>query len=498
MPTPMPTPYRNLSRDIETKDYNAQNLQSGIEDAKARFKLIAEQYHKNPNIPLEESYNRAYQDLLNRTNRMEGVKTKARELEIQQKNEQVPPKQSSFDRSPSSIDLSSIVDAFGDRSPAATLATVEPAPEEELQPKVPGPYAPPKLPPAQQAAGIVKDIRSAGVGAIGDKAQVDNKNTNTDTKTLNYLIGAPEIKSVAEAYGGSDAWKRQAAGLDDLEHLIALDAKRKAAQSSVDLSPMGAYVDAQNSLYGKKSNYATALKGTPIEETSLKDMGEIQRRRADMAKELINAVKSSKVGQFVDANGNTVAIQAGVVPNNMAMQLGRMQMSDVAALKKATDSSLKENDNKLESINQAIGRVRSNGPAEIASIPALFERMDTGSTRILAGLLGMEKADQAAIPSIQQWFKTQFSGRLTAHSQQVMLERLNNAAARAGEERAAKEADLREYSKSLRHLQPNDVENIVGSHAKMPIKGYPAASQASDPAKIKSEFEQFKKLMEGR
>lgn len=505
MLSPTPTPYRNIGRDVENEDLNAAHLQMGVEDARARLKAASQQYHATPAVPQEQIYNKASQDLIDRINAVENAKTRARELELKAKPTPIPSKiktkdsiengqptvefpgmdvsQQPTEKSP----LQHILDAFIPPVEAATNSKTTNAPDFHA------PMAAPVV-PAQRAAQAVQTIRNSGVGQTGDKAIVDEKNTAKTTTTNPLLLDANDIDTVGSAIRGTPEWQRQSRGLDDLEYLTGLEAQRNANKFSADLSPLGAYLDYQNTLHGKPTNLEKGLHMAPLEDTSLKDMGEIQRRRADMAKELINTIKASKVGQIVTQDGQVVGYTGGVQipkPNNPTSN-ANLGMRAIQNLKKASDAAFKDNDEQYKTLNSLIERVKGNNSADIGAIPAILEVADTGSKRILAGILGMEKYDPSIAGSLGQWFSTNFKGKLSEHSQQVLMTRLQAALERARQERGAKEAEVRQYAKSL-PVQPSDVENIVGAHAKMPGKGYPTASGSgkNNPDDEKAHMKMF-------
>jgi hypothetical protein len=506
MPIATPTPYKNINRLMEDEEMNATHLEEGVNDARARLKAASEQYKARPGAPEEAIRNKAAQDLIERINAVERAKSRAKEIEIKNKSKVKTkdsldeqgnpviefPEMDVEKKKPKPSMLQAIMNAFAPSAGAATVSEAKGAPESHH------PMVAPQE-PTLKAAQVIQGLRAAGVGSIGDKAQVEQKDQAKTTTTNPLLLDENDINTIGNAIRKTPEWQRQEQGLDDIESLIALEAQSNAKKNSVDLSPLGAYLDYQNTLRGTPTELAKSLKMAPVEDTTLKDMGEIQRRRADLSKELINTVKASKMGQVVTQDGQVIGYAGGITPNNLPMQMARMRQSDVAALKRATDTAFKDNDEQLKIINSVAERIKSNTPSEIGALRATLEVMDTGSKRILAGILGMEAYDQALDAEISQWFKTKFSGTLTPHSQKVLLTRMQNAAARARQERAAKEADLREYAKSLRALQPGDVENLVGSHSKMTKSAYPTATEAStasDPNKMKAEFDQFKKMMQ--
>jgi len=492
MATPTPTPYRNLKKDIENEDLNAEHLQLGVEDAKARLKAASEQYKAMPGVPQEDIRNKAAQDLIERTNAVEKAKTRARELEIKAKptkgtkgylDESGQPiiefpemDISAPSRGPAS-DLSALLQLAGNAvAPSAEAATVAST--------TGGPsFHPPMVAPAQKAAQAVQNIRASGVGRIGDKAQVDEKNNFRITDTKPYLIDKNDVEAIGGAFRETPEWQRQERGLDDLESLIGLEAQRNAQKTSVDLSPLGAYLDYQNTLSGRPTNLARGLKMDPLQDTSIKDMGEIQRRRGDMAKELINTIKASKVGQIVTQDGQVLGYTGGVnVPRPASSSSGQnLRLREVNALRKYTDASFKEPEHQLSAINSMISRIASENPAYIGALPAKLEQMDTGNQRILLGLIGMETYDQSAPARLSQYLKTLTNGTLTDHTKALLLDRLKRSAEDTKLKMASAEEDVRDFSKSLRSLDNSDVENIVGSKVKTTEKAYPRAMAIEKP-----------------
>lgn len=462
MPTPTPTPYRNLQMDIANEEDNAEHLQLGIEDAKARLKAASEQYKAMPGIPQEKIRDKAAQDLLDRTNRLEKVKSKAKEMEVPEK--------------PSNFDLGSIINAFVPSAGAATLSETTGGPT--FHPPMVTPQA-----PVQKAAQAVQGLRAAGVGRIGDKAQVEGKSSSKITSTTPFTMDPAYIKTTGDEFRNTPEWQRQDRGLNDLEHLVQLDAHRNASKSNVDLSALGAYEDAQNSRYGIKSNLQSGLKGAPIEDTSLKDMGEIQRRRGDMAKELINSVKATKFGQTIiqDSDGNSYlgGIQIPKPSNPSSGQ--NLRLREVNALRKYTDATFKEPEHQLSTINNMISRIESENPSYIGALPAKLEQMDTGNQRVLLGLIGMETYDQSAPARLAQYLKKLTNGTLTEHTKALLMDRLKRSAEDTHLKFSSAEEDVRDFSKSLRTLDPSDVENIVGSKVKVTKKSYPRAMNVGKP-----------------
>lgn len=515
MPMPSSSPYQNLGRDVENQDDNAENLRSGVEDAQAQFDAAAKQYHSARGKPQEAIYNKAYQNLLDHKNRAAESFSKARELEVQAKDAQPKTPTQDFttptggqgiefkdgmDLSPkakpsSSLDLTSLLKMAGDSilpsSEGSTLTAAEKAPL--------GPYSPtaaqasvPEM--ASKAASAIRTMRSAGVGAMGDKASVAGTQKGGTTDTRSYLISPDDIESIGGAVRATPEWQRQSAGLDDLDNLVQLQAHRNAQKHSLDLSPLGAYLDYRNAQSGTPTKIAPELKGQEIEDNSLKDMGEIQRRRADLSKELVNTIKAAKVGTFSAQDAYNYAYNGGISPNTVGMQQSRMHDSDVKELKRATDMAFKDNDEQYKTLNSLFERVQGNNPADIGAIPAILEVADTGSKRILAGILGMEKYDPSIQGSLGQWFATNFKGKLSEHSQQMLMNRLKSGLERVAQERQAKEMSTREYAKSLEHLHPNDPDQVVGAHAKLPVQGYPTATGIHNKAKPLSADDEKAKM----
>lgn len=413
-------------------------------------------------------------------------------------------------RSPASgVDYNSILNAFVPSAEAAVKKPVVPQkkvvqPQKVVAaPQALAPQAPDALGDAAKKAATIQDILRNGNSNEGGKSAVFSKNLRNQTITNPLLINDYDIESVGNAIRKTPEWKQQAEGLNDLEHLIALQSQKESNKTHLDLSPLGAYIDYQNKLIGQPTNIAESLKGSPEEEPSLKEMGEIQRRRADMAKELINTIKASKVGQIVTQDNVQSGFNAGVTPTATAMQRARFGLQGVEQLKKATDSAFKDNDEQMKAINTISQRIANSkvNPSEGGSIPALLEVMDTGSKRILAGVLNMEGYDPSIVGQAKGAFQKYVHGTTVEEQRHYVLDRLKQAAIRAREERDARAADLRQYARSL-PVNPFDVENIVGSHYQMTDKGYKSASEAGrsvEPKdKQKTDFENFKKLMEGK
>ncbi len=330
MPTPTPTPYRNIRSDIENEEANASHLEEGLADAHARLKIASEQYRAKPGIPEEEIRNKAAKEVEDRTNAVVRAKNRAKELEIQQKMKGAPkvktkdsvdeegnpviqfPEMLLQNEQPSRNLASSAMDLLkmGANSvmPSAEAASVAATPNTS------GFHPPMMLPEqaAQNVASSVLGLRNAGVGKIGDKAQIDTKNNQKIKDAKDYLIGRQEVEDIGGAFRSTPEWQRQERGLDDLEQLIGFQAQANAGKNSVDLSPLGAYLDYQNTLRGKPTNLAQSLKMAPVGDSSIKDMAEVQRRRADMSKEMINAIKAAKVGQIVTENGQYLGTIGGI------------------------------------------------------------------------------------------------------------------------------------------------------------------------------------------
>lgn len=408
------------------------------------------------------------------------------------------------ERDPASgVDYSSILNAF---VPSAEAAPKKPLPKKVIPvaAQVTTPVAQIPRDPMLQSADTAAEIQSILRGNNpneGYKSSVNSKTTRNRTVTNPLLLNDYDIETVGGAIRNTPEWKQQAEGLGDLEHLIALNAQREAKKTHVDLSPLGAYVDYQNSQMGHPTNLAANLKGTPQEETSLKEMGEIQRRRADMAKELINTIKASKMGQIVTQEGGQSGFSAGVSPSAMAMQRAHLGLQGVEQLKKATDSAFKDNDEQLKAINVIAQRIANSkvNPSEGGSIPALLEVMDTGSKRILAGVLNMEGYDPSISGQFKAGLQKYIHGTTVEEQRGYLLDRLKQAAIRAREERDAKADDLRQYARSL-PVNPFDVQNIVESRYKMSDKGYKTAAETSrgeaKPKDEQSEFQKFQQMME--
>lgn len=260
-----------------------------------------------------------------------------------------------------------------------------------------------------------------------------------------------------QALRQSPEWQRQSQGLDQLQHLVSLEAMNNAKKTSVDLSPLGAYLDYQNSLRGKPTNIAKSAQVAPIEETSIKDLGEIQRRRGDMVKELAGVLKQPAGS----VNG----------PNNLHFR-------ETSALRKYTDNLFKEPAHQLSVINNMVDRVKSENPSYIGALPAKLEQMDTGQQRVLLGLIGMETYDNSAPAKLSQYLKTLSSGQLSDHTKALLIDRLNRSADDAHLNLQALEEDARAYANTLPSVGGSDIEGIVGSKIKTIKKANPRAMAA--------------------
>jgi len=180
----------------------------------------------------------------------------------------------------------------------------------------------PKAPMQPQAPTVpVSSYGRVGIGGIpnGIRTTANNK-TTVKTPTP---VDTGYYQNIGDSLRQLPEWQRQSQGLNDLDTLVKLEAQNKAKKFDVDLSPLGSYLDAQNSRFGEKSNYAEGLKGQPVENDALKNNAEIQRRRADQAKEFINAIKAAKFGQTIDENG----VQRSNTPLNINIQQGRLDQN---------------------------------------------------------------------------------------------------------------------------------------------------------------------------
>lgn len=396
MATPAPSPYKNISRSIQDEEMNAQHLEEGVLDARARLKAASEQYSKAPGVPQEEIRKKAAEDLVNRINAVERAKSRAKEIEIQNKKPTPTPAPIEFKEGldvvqrPEKSSLQSILDAFVPSSEAATLSETKGAPA--FHPPMAAP-----MQPVQKAAAAVQGLRSAGVGQIGDKAQIDEKTNFRTTETKPYLIDENDVNVIGDAFRGTPEWQRQAAGLDDLEKLIGLQAQRNASKTSVDLSPLGAYLDYQNTLRGKPTNLAQGLKMAPVADTSLQDMSEVQRRRGDMAKELINTIKAAKVGQIVTQDGQIVGYTGGLnipKPSNPSTGQARLDQSNWRLALAEKHKLFDKSDAAMGSLNTLVREMGEQIPSDLNRIQIQRAMVDMNGMRPALAEVMMEAGNQ--------------------------------------------------------------------------------------------------------
>ncbi len=413
----MAPPYRNIDRDIENEDWNADQLQPGIEDARHKLEVGSKVMQVQPSWGNEANYNGAIKNLIDKINAQGRIRSKARQLEI----DKLPPKESRFEpssmpsRDPSSV--ASVLQLAGGVQPAEAAKTTD-------TPGFHPPMAAPQQGPAQKAAAAVQELRGAGVGKIGDKASVEEK-VKTDTRKINPNI--QDIGQIAAEMRGLPEWQQQQKGLNDISHLLGLEAQRNAAKTSVDLSPIGAYEDMINSKYGTKSNLAKSWQMAPIEDTSIKDLSEVQRRRADMAKELINAVRATHVGQNItqDTNGNTWVGGLQVPkPDNGALN-NRLANTQRQQFTQMGDKIL-ENSNKQKAGLDSLGAILgSNNPASIGRVPLKRAVADVaGNGRVNMYDMFVESGSQAFITKNLQKLETLKSGKMTPENLDLLTDAL--------------------------------------------------------------------------
>ena len=240
-----------------------------------------------------------------------------------------------------------------------------------------------------QSAKDISQARAMGLGRLGDSLKFAGANKETDTQT--HLISPQDISSIGGSIRDTPEWKRQAQGLDDLDALTQLEAQRKANKFNVDLSPLGAYLDYQNTLQGRPTNLAASLKGQPAEETSIKDLGDIQRRRADQAKELINTIKAAKLGQLVTQNGE--AWNWVLQPPKPTSAIGNERLANTKRQQftQWADGLYKPSDMQKSAHDTLIAILQKNNPADIGRIPMKRAIADMqGAGRVAVQEMSME------------------------------------------------------------------------------------------------------------
>lgn len=490
MLTPTPTPYRNLVKDAENEDLNADHLEMGIADAKARLEGASRQYHSSPSIPNETIYNKAVQDLLDRTNARDRAKTKARELEIQAKPTPTatPEPSSTPSRSPSS--LQSILDAFMPSSEGATLAGPDTsAPSVATAPLGPTPPPLTAQDAVAKAGAIPGELRKAGAGKIGDKASMEEKDTNKITDTKSYLMDKGDFDSIGGAARSTPEWQRQEQGLKDLDKVIELEALRNSKKTSVDLSPLGSYLDYQNRLSGTPTDLASSLKGEKIEDDSFKNMSEVQRRNADMAKELINTVKAGKIGQYVVQDGKVIGYSGGLNIPKPSNPLGLEKFQDQKEKRFLawSDGLLKQSDGQKAGLDSVKGILYHNNPADIGRIPLKLAIADMqGAGRVAVQEIMMEYGSPAFLEKYGNKLSLWGKGKMSGTYKQQFEERIAKELGEWDTKRKNMFNHIRSRAGAfgvpvdrLKELYPADYEE--SSYSKPPVKD--AGKAPAPPAK---------------
>ncbi len=327
------------------------------------------------------------------------------------------------------VDLASILNAF---IPSAEGAVKKPlpkkvAPAPVLQKDMALAPQPTPVDPMLEMAkkeAQVSNILKGGNPNTGIKSSISTKN-NASTAVTNPLFMSPqEIETQRNAIASTPEWKQQAEGLNDLEHLIALKAQREAQKTHLDLSPLGAYLDYQNTLTGHPTNLAAGLKGSPEDEPSLKEMGEIQRRRADMAKELISTLRASKVGQIVTQDGQILSGISGVAPMNTAghsIASARLRDSEKNKFFSWADTVLKDSDKQKAGLDSLSQILKVNNPASVGRIPLKRAIGDmSGNGRVAVQEVMMETGSPAFKDKFGQMLNTWVNGTISDRNKQLL------------------------------------------------------------------------------
>jgi hypothetical protein len=145
-----------------------------------------------------------------------------------------------------------------------------------------------------KASGPVRKPAMVAPAPSGDDLQslMDYQIAMQDQVQPQPKVSASNVAKYGEALRATPEWKRQEQGLGNLEAIVGIDAQKNANRQSIDLSPLGAYFDYQNALRGKPTQLAKSFQVAPAEDDSLKNLAELQRRRGDMSKGLVEGIKA--------------------------------------------------------------------------------------------------------------------------------------------------------------------------------------------------------------
>ena len=245
------------------------------------------------------------------------------------------------------------------------------------------------------------------------------------TKETSALLMTPEeFSTISEMFRSTPEWQNQVKGIEDMDKLLALDMQRKAGKTSLDLSPLGAYIDQQNARAGERTNYAGVLKGAPQEEMPMDQAAEIQRRRADLTKELLTGTRAAKVGQIVSQDGTVIDTKAETTPHKTAVSnIASQRLHDTNRNKffSWADSTLKDSDKQKAGLDSLAEILRVNNPASIGRIPLKRAISDMGGNgRVAVQEVMLEVGSQAFkdrwAASLSKWV----NGTLDARNKELL------------------------------------------------------------------------------
>jgi hypothetical protein len=170
---------------------------------------------------------------------------------------------------------------------------------------------------------------------------------------------------------------------------INLDAQNNAKKMSVDLSPLGAYFDYQNAQRGAPTNIAKSLAAEPIQQTPLRDLAELQRRRGDMTKELTTLISKS-------GGGSTLG-QDRLEGVNFSRVLGEKH--------KMFDNS----DKALGALNTLVRELGEQIPSDLNRLQIQRAMADMNGMRPALAEVMMESGNQSLFNKLQQVIDKNFT-----------------------------------------------------------------------------------------
>lgn len=206
------------------------------------------------------------------------------------------------------------------------------------------------------------------------KTTEDNKQSSTRKSTLSQDDYEALLNTVMNAGGAQNPIAQQMNDVNGTQNLLQAQAQAAQDKSHVNLAPLAAWADLQNSKSGVKSNFAAASEAPEDDAAKLmQGIQGLQKQHGDVQKELNAAVKNLYNGSDTNSSNNIMTQrlldQIGGMMGGGAMASVRRDNAIVnagAAFDK--DAILKPITNTMNSLDRADSILKGNAPVTAQSL----------------------------------------------------------------------------------------------------------------------------------